>query len=270
MQELLTHPAVQGGVAPFIVALAAAELFRRLRLSGLALIAGFAVTVYMVGGFSFEPLTATRKIVLLGLASAVLGLALMRLRAEWVRALLAVAGGTAAIWVAQRILQQQPPAAILLWGVGCVLYVGWLAYWMDRLDEDSLRAGSAGLGLGLGTGAAALFGGSALLGQYGLALGAAAGAFLLLQMLTNSTLPGGRAFTLPLALVAGTSACLAVLTTELPWYALPVLAVIPLAARIPLPAKAVWLQAVLLSVVTVACAAIALYLTWRVAGAPPV
>jgi len=42
------------------------------------------------------------------------------------------------------------------------------------------------------------------------------------------------------------------------------------AAKIPLPAKAaLWLQSLLLSAATLACAAGAVYLTWRVAGAPP-
>jgi len=270
LQELLNHPAVQGGLAPFVVALIVAELLQRLRLSGLAIIAGFAVTVYMASDFSIEPLTASRKIVLLGLLSASLGMPLMLLKAGWLRAVLAVAGGLAAVWVVQRILQQQEAAAIVLWGVGCMLYVGWLVFWMESLNEDSVRAGSAGLALGLGSGGAALFGASALLGQFGLALGAAAGAFLLIQMLSNSPLPCGRSFTLPLSLVAGSSACLAVLTAQLPWYALPALAVIPLAAKIPLPAKAaLWLQSLLLSALTLSCAAGAIYLTWRVAGAPP-
>lgn len=270
MQELLNHPAVQGGLAPFIVALIVAELLQRLRLSGLSVIAGFAVTVYLVSGFAFDPLTTTRKIVLLGLVSALLAVPLGTIKTNWLRPILAVAGGVATIWMSQRILQQQETADMLRWGAGCALYVGWLVYWMDGLGDAPVRAGSAGWGLGMGTGGAALFGASALLGQFGLALGAASGAYLLIQMLTNSRLPCGRSFTLPLSLIAGLIACLAVLTAQLPWYALAVLAAIPLAARIPLPEKqALWLQSMLLSVVTLACAVGAVYLTWRVAGAPP-
>lgn len=270
MQELLNHPAVQGGLAPFVVALIVAELMQRMRLSGLAIIAGFAVTVYLVGDFSIMPLTAARKIVLLGLLSAGLALPLTLLNPRWLRPLLAVAGGGAAVWMLLRILQQQEMTHMLLWGTGCALYVGWLVFWFDDLNGASVRAGSAGMALGLGTGAAALFGASALLGQFSLALGAAAGAYLLIQMLTNSPLPCGRSFTLPLSLIAGLSGCLAVLSAELPWYTLPVLGMIPLAAKIPLPAKQLlWLQSVLLSVVTLTFAAGAVYLTWRVAGAPP-
>ena len=271
MQELLSHPAVQGGLAPFVVALIVAELLQRMRLSGLAIIAGLAVTVYLVSGFSFEPLTASRKIVLLAVLSAAVALPLMLFNPRWLRPMLAIAGGAAAVWVMVRILQQQPTTTMLLWGAGCAVYVGWLVYWMDGLHESSMRAASAGLGLGMGTGLAALFGASALLGQYGLAMGAAAGAYLLIQMLTNRPLPCGRSFTLPLSLAAGLIGCLGVLTAELPWYVLPVLAVIPLAAKIPVPAKqALWVQSALLSTVTLGCAAGAVYLIWRVTGAPPI
>ena len=270
MLVLLSHPAVQGGLVPFVVALVAAELFQRMRLSGLAIIAGFAVTVYLASDFSIEPLTPERKIVLLGLLSAALALPLMLFNPRWLRPLLSIAGGCATIWVLLRILQQREMMDMLLWGTGCALYVGWLVFWVDGLNEVSVRAGSAGMALGLGSGVAALLVAPALPGQYCLALGAAAGAYLLIQMLTNSPLPCGRSFTLPLSLIAGLCGCLAVLTTKLPWYALAVLALIPVASKIPLPAKqSLWLHSVLLSVVTLMCAAGAVYLTWRVSGMPP-
>ena len=107
LQDILDYPAVQAGLVPFLVALVTAELFRRSRLSGLALIAGFAVTVYLVSNFALEPLTATRKIVLLGLLSAVLALLLNLFRSRWLVALLPVLGGAAAIWTAQRVLQHR-------------------------------------------------------------------------------------------------------------------------------------------------------------------
>lgn len=270
MQEWLNHPAVQGGLAPFVVALVTAELFQRLRLSGLAIIAGFAVTVYLASDFSIDPLTASRKIVLLGIASSLVGIALGLFNWSLWRPILSVAAACAAVWVGVRVLQQHPLGEAMQWGAGCALYVGWLVFWMDDLRDAPVRAGSAGLALGLGSGGAALLGASALLGQFGLALGAAAGACLLIQMISNSPLPCGRVYTLPLSLVAGLTGSLAVLTARLPWYALPLLAVIPLAAKIPVSEKwALWLQSLLLSVATLACAAGAVYLTWRVAGAPP-
>ena len=270
MEETLNHPAVQGGFAPFFIALLVAELLQRVRLSGLAAIAGFAVTVYLVSDFAIEPLTASRKIVLLGLLSALLAVLLMRFTWRPFRLALAAAGGGATIWMALRILQQQDMQNMLLWGASCALYTGWLIFWMDTIHESPIRAGSAGMALGVGTGGSALLGASALLGQFGMALGAAASAFLLLQTVFNQKMPGGRVFTLPLSLICGLTGGLAVLTARLPWYALIVLAVIPLAAKIPIPDKrGIRLQSLSLSALTLTCATGAIYLTWRVAGAPP-
>ncbi len=270
MQELLNHPAVQAGLAPFLVALITAELFQRIRLSGLAIIAGFAITVYLVSDFTIEPFTAARKIVLLGLIGAALGLLLNVLPLRWFSMLLPILGGAAAVWVVERVLQHQPPQTILLWGAGCAAYVAILIWGMDKLENEPVRAASAAAALGIGTGVAALVGASALLGQFGLALGSAAAAHLLIQMISHHPLPAGRVFTLPLALIAGLTGCVAVLSAKLPWYALPILAVIPLAAWLmPLPKQSSRIQILLLSLLTFALAAGAIYVTWRVAGDVP-
>jgi hypothetical protein len=270
LQDLLNNPAVQAGFAPFLVALITAGMLQRVRLSGLAIIAGFAVTVYLASDFSLEPLTASRKIILLGLISAALGLLLGLIQLRWLTSLLPLLGGAAAIWTAQRILQQQPTQVALLWGAGCAAYVVILVWGMDQLESDSLRAASAATALGMGTGGAALVGASGLLGQFGLALGSAAAAFLLIHMFSNRLLPTGRLFTLPLALIAGLTGCLGVLSAKLPWYALPILAAIPLAAWLmPLPKLSSRMQSVLLTLLSFTFAALAIYLTWRVAGDVP-
>lgn len=270
MQELLNHPAVQAGLAPFLVALVTAELFQRLKMSGLAIIAGFAITIYLASDFSFEPLTATRKIVLLALCGTALALPLGLLKERWVNLLLGVLGAAAAVWTLLRILQQQETQAMLLWGAGCAAYSAILVWGMDRLEQQPLRAANAATALGMGTGGAALVAASGLLGQFGLALGAAAGAHLLIQMVSNAPLPAGRMFTLPLALVAALTGCMAVLSAQLVWYALPLLAAIPLlAALIPLPKQPLWIQSLLLGLATFGCAGGAIYLAWRVAGNIP-
>lgn len=270
MQELLNHPAVQSGLAPFVAALIITELLQRVRLSGLAIIGGFAITVYLVSDFSLSPLTTTHKMIWLGIASSLVGVALGFFNGSLWRPVLAVAAGAAAIWVGLRVLQQQPLGIAMQHGIGGALFLAWLVFWMDDLRDDSVRAGSAGVALGLGSGAAVLFGGSALLGQFGLSLGAAAGAYLLIQMVSNHRLPCGRSFTLPLSLICGLTSSFAVLTTQLPWYALLPLATIPLAVKIPAPQKwALWVQSLLLTLAALVCAAGSVYLTWRVTGAPP-
>jgi len=270
LQELLNNPAVQAGFAPFLAALITAELFQRVRLSGLAIIAGFAITVYLASDFTMAPLTASRKIVLLGLVSASLGLLLTLSKSRWLASLLPLLGGAAAIWTALRILQQQPPQVVLLWGAACAAYVAILVWGMDRLENEPLRAASAATALGMGTGGAALVGASALLGQFGLALGSAAAAYLLIHMISNRLLPTGRVFTLPLALVAGLTGCIGTLSARLPWYALTILAAIPLAAWLmPLPGKSLRIQSLLISLPVFALAAGAVYVTWHVAGDVP-
>lgn len=270
LQQLLDHPAVQAGVAPFLAALLSAGLLRRFSLSGLSIIAGFAVMLYLASDFTLFPLTAPRKIALLGLLGAALGVLPGSFQPRWLGSLLPLLGGAAAIWTAQRILQQHPLAVALLWGGSCAAYVAWLVLTMDNLGKVSERAAAAAAALGIGTGGAALVGASALLGQFGLAVGSAALAWLLIHMISGRTLPAGRAFTLPVALLTGLTGCIAVLSAELPWYALPALAAIPLAARwTPLPAGSIRLRTLLCALPVFACAVLAIFITWRIAGDVP-
>ncbi len=264
MHALLNHPAVQTGLIPFIAALASAELFQRLRLSGLAIIAGFAATAYFAADFDLEPLTDARKIIWLGIAASALAIPLTLLTWPRWRPILSALSALAFVWAGWPILQQKAIADALLWGAGCTLYVAWLAFWLDGLRDKSVAAGNAGFALGMGTGMAALISASALLGKFGLALGAASAAYLLIQIITNSRLPCGRSFTLPLSLIAGLTGCFAVLSSQQPWYTLPVLGLIPLAAHVSIPERwTVRLQSLTLASLTFACAAGAVYLTWH-------
>jgi len=268
VQQWLDHPAVQSGLMPFVVALLVAKLLQGVRLSGLAIVAGFATTVYIISEFSFSPLTANRKIILLGIVSTLIAIPFINLRG--MRLMLTIAGGAAAVWTVQNILKQQELQIMLLWGAGCAVYVGWLIYWMDTLQQSPVRVASAGMALGFGTGLATLIGASALLGQLGLALGSAASAYLVIMSLTNRPLPAGRSLTLPLSLIVGLLGCVGVLAALLPWYCLPVLALIPIITKLPVSEKyAVWLQSTLFTVATLSCAAVAVYLSWRANGLPP-
>jgi hypothetical protein len=272
MLDILTHPAAQAGLLPFFAALIISELFLRVRLSGLALIAGFSLTVFLVSDFGLEPLTATRKIVWLGLTSALLGLLLGSTLSSWRSWILPVLAAAVTGWTLQRILEQQPPETLIRWGASCAAYVAILVWGMDKLlEQETPRASSAATALGIGTGGAALLGGSALLGQFGLAIGAAAGAHLLIQLISNQSLPTGRMFTLPAALLSGLIGCLAALSAKLPWYALAILACIPLALWLtPLPKKqSIRPQGMLLALLALTFSAGAIYLTWRMAGDVP-
>jgi hypothetical protein len=272
LQALLQNPAVQAGLIPFVVALVVAELLQRVRLSGLAPMLAFAAMVYLTHVFAFGVLTAPRKIVVLGLAAPLFAILPAVFQGAWVRPLLAALGAAAAVWMSWRILENQTLARMLLWGAGGAAYTAWLVYWTSKLHNQPVRAGAAGVALGVGTGVAAIFGASLTLGMFGAALGAAAGAYLLIHMLSNTYLPCGHVYTLPLAVIAGLTGALAAMSTELPWYALLALAAIPpVALLIPIAGRpALWLQSLLLSAATLLFAGAAVFLTWRVAGAPPI
>ncbi|MGQ0547363.1 MAG: hypothetical protein ACT4P3_18850 [Betaproteobacteria bacterium] len=246
VQQLLSHPAVQSSAVPLIGALAVGALLLRTRLAGLGIAAGFMATVYLVGNFAFEPLTATRRLVLVVTSAAVIGaifdVALKPSRATSTG--LPAIFAAASIWVFWNALVQRPVADALVAGGATAAFLAWLVATSQLLRLDALRAGAAGLGLGLGVGTAAILGASALLGQYGLALGAACGGFLLLALLTGKPAVAGMAVTLTLALVCGLVGAAAVLLADLAWWSLAVLGLAPLAARLPLPGKqGTWLYA---------------------------
>ena len=266
MNEWLSHPAVQGGLAPFVAALVVATLLRPFNLAGLAAATGFCVTAYLLNGLAFEPLTAVRKIILLGVGATVVGVladALAR-GARSAGVALGVAFGAAAIWVFWTALVHKPASEAVLLGVLAALAVGVTVALSHALRDAPVRAGAAGLGLGLGAGGAAILGASATYGLYGLSIGAASGAFLLVQMITNRRTDAGTTLALPVAAVASLLAAGAVVLAKLAWYAVVPLALVPLAVRLPAPERApVWLQAVVLALYAAAPAAASWALAWK-------
>jgi len=229
IQNLLAHPAIQGGVAPFIVGALVAALAQPVRLARLAPVAGFLVAVYLIGNFAFEPLTATRKIVLLGAAAPLLGLFFdMAFRpARGFGVVLGALFGAASLWVFWSVLTQRPLPQAILHGAAIFAFVVLVVAATTALRADPVRAGAAGLALGLGAGAGAILGASALIGQYGIALGAASGGFILVVMAFGRGVAAGAAFTLSVSVTAGLLALGAVLLAKFPWYAAAVLALAP-------------------------------------------
>lgn len=266
------NPAVQAGVAPFLAALVAAAALRRARLLGLAVVVAFVVVVILAVGFSFEPLTATRKLVLVGLATAllILGFELPGLPpSPIVRATVATAGGAAAVWMLWRILQQQDAAKALLYGAAAAAYLAALIESCVRCGTDGTRAASTSLMLGLCAGALALLGASAQLAQIGIAVGAGGGAVLLVHMMGLQRGPAGWTPVLPAAFIAGLVGLSAVFTGSLPWFCLLPPLAIPWATRlVRQEGRRPWLAAVLTSLAAVVPLLLAVGLAWLTAGAP--
>lgn len=273
MEEFLGNPAVQAGVAPFVAAFAVVLLLQPLRLAGLCVPAAFFTTYSLVEGFAFLPLTVTHKLGLLAAGASVAGLiADFAFRPTRIGvAVLALAGATAAAWMLWPVLQQKGGAESWLMGASALALVALLAgFSQGALGGSPVRAGAAGLALGLGVGIAAILGASAKFGSLGIALGAASGAFLLPQMITGKKSVAGATFTLSLMLTAGLLAAGAMALAQVPWYAVLLLALVPLAARLPVPGQApVWLQALLLSLYGCVAAVPACYFSgpWATATA---
>lgn len=267
MQELLGNPAVQGGVAPFVVALVAVLLLAPLRLGGLAVAAAFLTVMYFVSGLTFTPLTATRKILVLSIAAPAVGvLADFAFKPTRIGvAVLVVCAAAGALWAFWPVLARRPATEAWLLGASAVAAIAFMVGFAQAcLATDAVRAGAAGLALGLGAGVAAILGASNVYGLYGIALGAGAGAFLLPQMITGKKSFAGATFTLTVSLTTGLVGAGAMILAKLPWFSLLVLALVPAGARLPVPERApVWLQAVLLSLYGFMIAGAACALAWR-------
>ncbi|MBI3372155.1 MAG: hypothetical protein HY017_10410 [Betaproteobacteria bacterium] len=266
MEEVLNHPAVQAGVAPFIAGLVVAGVLGPLRAGGLATAAGFLTAVFLVSGFQFSPLTATRKLILLGMLAPAIGL-VADFAFKPTRATGPVLGamfGAASVWTFISVLQQKPMNEAVLMGGGIALLTAWLVAATYSLRDEPVRLGASGVILGVGVGVAAVLSASASFGQFGIALGAGAGGYLLIQMVLGRVLAGGATFALAAGVTGALLAGASFLLAQLPWMALPLLALIPLAAHAPLPGKApVWGQAILASIYAVIPAAGAWFLIWQ-------
>src|SRR5262249_41814023 len=127
--------------------------------------------------------------------------------------------GLAVIWVGWNVLRQKEPSAALLAGGGAAVVAGWLAGAAFAPRRSPVRAAAAALMLGLGVGICAILSASGSYGQYGAAVGAGAGAFLLVQMLLGRTIAAGATFTLSAGAACGLLAAGALLGTNFRWQA---------------------------------------------------
>jgi len=285
MQELLANPAIQAAVAPFVATVILALLLRQIAPAwmGLAVLAGFLVTVFLTTGISLQPLTSTRKILLCGVVLPLIAYGSDFLRpsfrsryAGFQAAMLAILLASAAVWIVWPVFSRQEGLAA--WSI--FLRVGlYSAYFMvaahliGRLQQPAGRIFSTQaaslLMVAIGTGVTTLIAASALYSQWAFALSAASGGLVLVHLFSsgNNDTPMANsaiyAVLLPLALIGASATVYA----QLPGLVLLCLALVPLFARIHLisPSQE-WLR------VGIAClwASLpllpAVWLAWRAAG----
>jgi len=274
MEQLLANPAIQSAVIPFVTALAAALILRRFGWvwAGLGLALAFYLSVYITVGLEFTPLTSTHKIILLGLLAMVVGLLVDARRSESRNATYILAALTAAavLWVIWPVASRKAGTEFWMLIVPSMLYSAIVVVLFERLKPDSMKSTAALLAIGVGTGVCALLGASAKLGQLGGAIGAAAGAYILI-LLFSRQLRLGSSFTFTGALLVSLIGVAGVVYAKLPWYILLILLSIPAILTLPIrlrlahiPSPIVYTCAVLIP------AGIAIYITLQIAGAPPV
>ncbi len=251
-----------------VAAVIIAMVLARTRFAWFAITAAYATMVATMIGIGFSPLTAGRKIMLLVLLAPLIGLAADRLaaNARSAVAVLSVAAGAVAVWVFFSVLVQREGAAAWGAGIGIAAFVAVLVAAVLALRDDGLRTGAAGLGLGLATGIAAVL--SASLGFMigGIAIAAAAGALLFMQVVTSRPVPAGAVGALSIGLATALIAAGSLMLAELPWYALPALLLIPFATRLPVPERAPTVaRAALPSLYALAAASVTVVAAWYAA-----
>lgn len=266
MTEWMQHPAIQAGFAPFCVSLVLSFLLMRTRFLAAAVVSGLVVLLLLTIGFGLEPLTSVRKGVLITLAATAAVVALEAVSMPRRLAIVAIAASTvalSAVWVLQRIIEQQTGGSTWLLATGAVLYVALIVGGALTWGADPVRAAVAGTALGWGSGALAIIGASALLGQIGLALGSASAAAALVQMWRGQSAPPGWTVGVPVAVGASFVGVLASVTGELSWTSLlPLLLVAPAAAVLPSVGRKLWQHAVLSGLAALVPVGIALALAW--------
>lgn len=260
VSEIFNNPVMQSGIVPFCVAAITAKALGYSRLSGLAVVAGFCATVFLISDFDFENLSVIKKIILSGLVTAFFASALDLLpfgKEQWRRHVIMIGCAGVTLWVFSTVLRHRDISEMVLAGFGMIGFIVLLSLLMDNLSSKPIRAGIAGMGLGLGVGFSAVLSSSALLGQLGLSVGVAACAYVLINLLNRKLLSCGRIFTLPVSLLSGLIALAAVMLAKLPWFYLPILFIIPGIAHVPLPPQ--WpprIQAMILFLLTLISGAI--------------
>jgi len=269
LQQLFANPVVQALVAPFVAAFFVAVLGRAVRLTGIAAAAGFALTAWLMVGHALAPLDLLRRVALATLAAGAVGLLFDFIsphpaRTRW---LVALAAGAVLAWVLWPSITARPALVAWTLGIGLAAYTAIIVGAMDLLHARPIHAAAAGTTLGIGSGLLALVGNIQGLGRFGMAMGAASLAVLLVQMLTGRPWNIGRAFSLPVALLAALLGGGAAAAGNLPWYALATMIAVPLLGGTALGERMpVWVRGLFLVAATGLFAAAGVFIAWREVG----
>ena len=271
MEQFLSRPEIQSAVVPFVIAFVAYFGLRKVtdRAWIWALLAAFLAAAGLINGLTVTPLTGTRKIILLVIASFFMASLL-----PWVlagqnlqRRISTIISQLAILWVFWAVVTRMQSASMVLFLAGSIALVLVLENLFDRVANNPAKLHSAGLSLLLGVGLSATAAASALLGQLALALAAGSGGAFLAWIVTgNATVNQTKQSitTLPYVIAPALLGIAAVIFARLPWYALIPLASIPLMVNLmPLKTDSRFVHALLASLPGLVIAVAVAFYIWQ-------
>ncbi|MDH5229440.1 MAG: hypothetical protein OEY38_05225 [Gammaproteobacteria bacterium] len=231
MNELLQNPAIQSGILPGILAFVIGLALSRFHpWSGFAVIAGFWLSIDLTIGFQLDPLTSTRKIIVLSFFAAFFAviIQIVAFNQRILKLFLAALVLLAIFWMVWPVLERKELAEAIVFSTALIIYSLVFFFGLLALQKHPvISASSAILLSGFSIGFSALLGASALLGQSAIAIGAAATAFVMVQVLVKNK--QDSAYILPVS--SGLVLCLLsvamVVYAKVPWYCLIFIAMIP-------------------------------------------
>jgi hypothetical protein len=167
MDQFLSRPEIQSAVLPFLIGLLLSIGLRKLTVSAWiwAVFAAFLVAVGLINGLTLTPLTGTRKIIIMILASFFVVVFIHHLihGANLRRSALSIYCLLGLLWVFWKVMARMDGVAMTLSLAGAVGLVLWLLWAFDRIGNNDSQLHGAGFSLLLGTGLSATVGASALL-----------------------------------------------------------------------------------------------------------
>jgi len=270
MEGLLDNPAVQAGIVPLIIAGVSGFILHRFGAiwAGLGFLLAFYTTVYLVIGFDISPLTSTRKIIILGFVAFLVGLSLdmKSIQKPMLSFTLGLLVACGILWIVWPVLMRKEGIELWIMAISTSLYVAWLSVSYHKLQAQTTRITVSIFALAMGTGISTMLGASALLGQLGIAIGAAAGVFILFGFFFSHFKVANN-YVLPGVALCGYIGVAGVIYASLPWYSLLPLVFIPLAAQFPkLAHHAKYKQILIICAFTLPLTGTAVFLTWQQAG----
>jgi hypothetical protein len=251
MDSLMSHPAVQSGIIPFIAALVMNFILGKAKpeIMGLSAIAAFIVAVFLVTGFGLTPLTSTKKIILIAYLAAGMGL-VVDLAEEKIRAyrthmlgIYTILGVMAVLWVIWPVINRDSTQNAVGIALGLSAYVAWMVFGIGVLGQKKVQISATIFAVAMGTAIVSIVGATALYGQLAAPFAAAVGAWLLYYLFVSQKAVISASFYLSASITCALLGAAATVYASLNWITLILFALIPAAAHVPIKEdNSIWLR----------------------------